>query len=130
MARVLIVEPQPDVRHSFAAVCELWGHEVAAIADGRDALALLRGFKPDIVLLDLELSGDLDGAAVADRIRAIGDGVFIVALTGWAPVNERARALQAGANAFFLKPPDLEQLRKTIERATDRLEKPRSSSRA
>jgi CheY-like chemotaxis protein len=124
MARVLIVEPHPDVRDSFAAVCETWGHEVAAIGDGRDALALLRGFKPDVVLLDLGLPGGLDGAAVAERIRsAEGDRVFIIALTGWAPPNERAKALQAGANAFFLKPPDLKQLQKTIARASDRLTK-------
>ena len=90
----------------------------------RDALALLRGFKPDVVLLDLGLPGGLDGAAVAERIRsAEGDRVFIIALTGWAPPNERAKALQAGANAFFLKPPDLKQLQKTIARASDRLTK-------
>ena len=49
MAHVLIVEPNVDLRESVAAVCEAWGHEVAAIPDCRDALALLRGRTPDVV---------------------------------------------------------------------------------
>lgn len=120
MARVLIVEPHPDVRDALAAVCETWRHEVATAADGPEALAIVAVFNPDAVVLDLGLRGGLDSVDVARRIRAIeGDRVFIIALTGWTPVGERAAVLEAAADALFVKPPNLDELQKTLDEAGD-----------
>jgi CheY-like chemotaxis protein len=115
MGRVLVVDDNADVRESFGFLCELWGHEVATAADAGEALALVAAFKPDVVLLDLGLPGDLDGPQVARRIRATeGRGIFIVALTGWTRREDRERALGAGIDVFSLKPPDLDELKRTI----------------
>jgi len=120
MARVLLVEPHPDVRDAFAAVCETWRHDVATAADGPEALAIVAAFNPNVVVLDLGLRGGLDDAAVAHRIRSIdGDQVFIIALTGWTPVGERAKVLEAAADAVFVKPPNLDELEKTLAEAGD-----------
>jgi hypothetical protein len=78
----------------LAAVCETWNHDVGTAADGPEALALVAVFNPEVIVLDLGLRGGLDSVEVAQRIRAIdGDGVFIVALTGWAPADDRTKAL-------------------------------------
>ena len=120
MARVLLVEPHPDVRDAFAAVCETWRHDVATAADGPEALAIVAAFNPNVVVLDLGLRGGLDDAEVAHRIRSIdGDQVFIIALTGWTPVGERAKVLEAVVDAVFVKPPKLDELEKTLAEAGD-----------
>jgi len=120
MARVLLVEPHPDVRDAFAAVCETWRHDVATAADGPEALAIVAAFNPNVVVLDLGFRGGLDNVEVANRIRSIdGDQVFIIALTGWTPVGERAKVLEAAADAVFVKPPNLDELEKTLAEAGD-----------
>jgi DNA-binding response OmpR family regulator len=120
MARVLLVEPHPDVRDALAAVCETWRHDVATAADGPEALAIVAVFNPNVVVLDLGLRGGLDNVEVANRIRSIDDDqVFIIALTGWTPVGERAKVLEAAADAVFVKPPNLDELEKTLAEAGD-----------
>jgi CheY-like chemotaxis protein len=115
MSRVLIVDDNPDVRESLGVVCDVWGYEVATAADGGEALALVAAFQPDVVLLDLGLPGELDGSEVARRIRDADDHrVFIVALTGWTQPKDRHNALRAGVDTIVLKPPDLEDLQRTM----------------
>jgi CheY-like chemotaxis protein len=115
MARVLIVDDNDDVRESFDVVCEFWGHETATAADAGEALALVAAFKPDVVLLDLGLPGDLGGADVSRRIRQTdGCDVFIIALTGWTRARDREQALASGVDVVTLKPPDLDELKRTI----------------
>jgi DNA-binding response OmpR family regulator len=128
MARVLVVAPHAAVRDALAAVCEIWNHDVSTAVDGPEALALVAVFDPEVVVLDLGLRGGLDNVEVAHRIRAIdGDEVFIVALTGWPTAGDRAKALEAEADAVFVKPPNLDELRKTMTGATDRLAQRRGS---
>ena len=123
MARVLIVEPHRAVREPFGVVCRAWGHHVVTAGEGREALAMAAAFRPEVVLLDSgRLGHHMTGAEVARRIRELdGDSPFIVVFTSWAPLRERASALRAGANACFPKPVDLALLRRTIERAVERV---------
>ena len=115
MARVLVVDDDRDVRESFAVVLEVWGHEVATAADGGEALALVAAFSPDVVLLDLGLPGDLDGLQVARHVRETeGHGPFIIALTGWTRPHDRTDAITAGVDVVCVKPPDLDELKRTI----------------
>jgi CheY-like chemotaxis protein len=121
MARVLVIEANEELRESLAAVCETWGHDVAQAGEGRGALGLVSAFRPDVVLLDMTLSG-IEGQEVARSIRVVdGWRTFIVAFTGWSWPPDRAKALSAGANVSFLKPPDLDALQRTIEDASERL---------
>ncbi len=73
-------------------------------------------------MLDLGLRGGLDNVEVADRIRDIdGEQVFIIALSGWTPVGDRAKALETAADTVLAKPPDLDELQKAIAEAGDGL---------
>ncbi len=53
MARVMIVDDDPDIREALAQLLEIEGHDVSTAGDGRCALELLRGRPPDVVVLDL-----------------------------------------------------------------------------
>jgi CheY-like chemotaxis protein len=121
MARVLVVDDNDDVRETTATLIDVWGHEVATAGTGHAALAAFESFPADVVLLDLGLDGSMSGTEVARQIRALGGWQpFIIALTGWTRPSDREAALRAGADAFVLKPPDLDALKTSIELAVVR----------
>jgi CheY-like chemotaxis protein len=97
---------------------ENWDHEVELAADGPTALALVATFQPDVIILDLGLTHGMDGVEVAERIRKMdGYNAFVIALTGWARPHDREEALKAGCSLYLLKPADLDQLERTLDRA-------------
>ncbi len=105
--RVLVVEDNVDGRESLVTWLEMIGCEVAAAADGDEAIAQAGRFEPQIVLLDLGLPGR-DGFAVARWLRAEPKhaGARIVAVTGWGAERDRARTVAAGFDEHLTKPVD------------------------
>lgn len=79
-ARLLVVDDEPNIRELLSASLRLAGFEVEAAADGRQALRLSEESRPDLVILDVMLP-DLDGFAIADRLRAGGRRVPVLFLT-------------------------------------------------
>jgi PAS domain S-box-containing protein len=109
--RVLLVEDDPAVAESTAAVLGLGGHEVRIAGNGEAALALLAEFRPRLVLLDIGLAG-MDGYEVARRMRALpeGRGPLLVAVTGYGGEEAQERSAAAGFDAHLTKPVDLDVL--------------------
>jgi CheY-like chemotaxis protein len=86
---------------------------------------------PDVALIDIGLPG-LDGNEVAQRIRAAldGDVMVLVAMTGYGQPEDRRRALQAGFDAYLVKPVDPDELARTLqELVRSSSSKPRPGSR-
>lgn len=104
--RVLLVEDNEDIAESLRLLLELDGHRVQAVPDGPSALALAREARPDLVLCDLGLAGEMDGYEVCRRLRAeLGaDAPTIAAMTGFGREEYARRAREAGFDAFLLKP--------------------------
>jgi CheY-like chemotaxis protein len=93
-----------------AALCEVvahFGHSVEAVHDGPAAVARARERHPDVVLCDIGLPG-MDGYEVARAIRADEalHGIRLVAVSGYAQPEDRARAERAGFDAHVAKPAD------------------------
>jgi CheY-like chemotaxis protein len=115
--RVLVVEDNADSAVTLAELLSLRGHEVGIAEDGPRALAEARRLKPDVVVCDVGLPGQMDGYAVARAIRAdasLGPTVLL-ALSGYTTMEHRKRALEAGFDAHLAKPADLEELYRLIE---------------
>lgn len=98
MARILIVDDQPDSLESFALLFQNAGHEVTCASDGRKALSFLAKQVPDVILLDL-LMPEMDGVSFLKILRSqLGiHELPVVVLTGYpdSPTVARARALIA-----------------------------------
>jgi CheY-like chemotaxis protein len=73
----------------------------------------------DLVLMDMRMPG-MDGLAATRAVRALGDDTPIVALTANAFAEDRRACLDAGMNGHLAKPIDVEQLRATLARWTNR----------
>jgi PAS domain S-box-containing protein len=105
--RVLVVDDNIDFADSLAKLLRLAGADTEVVYDGASALASISLRPPEVVLLDLGMSG-IDGYAVAQRIREDPrcQGVTLVALTGWGQEQDRLRTRAAGFDHHLTKPVD------------------------
>jgi CheY-like chemotaxis protein len=107
--RVLIVEDNPDARESLSLALMIHGWDVRVAADGSEGLRLALEWRPDVIISDIGLPA-LDGWELGRRVRAaLGEGVILVALTGYAQPADRERSTAAGYDHHLVKPvePDL-----------------------
>jgi two-component system, OmpR family, response regulator MprA len=107
--RVLVVDDDPDVRDSLVRALRYAGYNVAAAADGAEALASLSRSPADLIVLDV-LMPMLDGLEVCRRLRVRGDATPILVLTARATVDDRVTGLAAGADDYLIKPFALAEL--------------------
>jgi signal transduction histidine kinase/ActR/RegA family two-component response regulator len=103
--RVVIVEDNADSRETLRVLFELYGHEVHEAADGPAAVELVLRLRPDAAFVDVGLPG-FDGYEVARRIRASGDGqgLFLIAVTGYGLPADQERGRAAGFDVHLVKP--------------------------
>lgn len=113
--RVLVVDDNVDAAESLALMLEVFGHEARPAFDGPEALAVARGFRPEVVFLDIGLPG-MDGYEVARRFRAEPElaGAVLVALTGWGSAEDKLRSERAGFDHHLTKPADAEDLKRVL----------------
>jgi PAS domain S-box-containing protein len=113
--RFLVVDDNRDAADSLALLLEVYGAEVRVTYDGISAVAELRGWRPDVVLLDLGMP-DMDGFEVAARIRKQPElaGIMLVALTGWGQPEDRRATRAAGFDLHLVKPVSPPELRELI----------------
>ena len=111
--RVLVVDDNVDAATSLAGFLQLDGHQVEAVYSGKGALDAIATFDPDVVLLDIGLP-EMDGYEVAQRIRAGGSRVRLIALTGYGQAEDIARTRSAGFDAHLVKPVDSVALERSL----------------
>jgi PAS domain S-box-containing protein len=113
--RILLIEDNADAREALALLLKAWGHEVYTAVDGPGGIEKALVVKPEFALIDLGLPG-LDGYQVAARIRAAPacSATKLIALTGYAQTEYRARAQTAGFHGYLIKPVDPHELAQFI----------------
>ncbi|WP_375406111.1 response regulator [uncultured Amnibacterium sp.] len=102
MTAILLVEDEPAIAEPLTYLLQREGYEVAAVADGGEALARFGRGDVDLVLLDLMLPV-LPGTEVAKRIRAVSD-VPIIMLTAKDAEIDIVLGLELGADDYVTKP--------------------------
>jgi CheY-like chemotaxis protein len=102
--RVLVIDDDIDTAQTFFFLLLDMGHDAAYATDGNGALEKARKLQPEFVFLDIGLP-DLDGGEVALGLRRTPgcENAVIIALTGLGD-EHRTRMLQAGCDAFYMKP--------------------------
>ena|SRR3954468_7483 len=114
MARILVVDDEPDILLMLRMSLEDEGHDVFMAADGLIGLERLAEHHPDLVVLDVMMPV-LDGFGMLERKRADGDRTPVVMLSAKSEQNDVDRAMSLGAVEFVSKPFDLDRLVALIE---------------
>ena len=118
--RIVIVEDNTDMADSLGILLRLEGHEVETARTGAAGIELARSLRPDVVFCDLGLPGELDGYSVAERLRA-DPGLRhtrLVALSGYADEDSRARSAGVGFDQHLSKPVSLEAIDQILSRVS------------
>jgi two-component system OmpR family response regulator len=108
-ARVLVVDDEDNITFLLEAALRHFGFEVAVARTGREALAEIERFAPDVVLLDVMLP-DLDGFEVLRRMRMDGVKAPVLFLTARDAVEDKVRGLTLGGDDYVTKPFSLEEV--------------------
>jgi len=115
-AKVLIIEDNEQNMYLLTFLLNRHGLEVLQARDGREGINTAVAQNPDLILLDIQLPG-MDGYSVARELRTIEAmaGVPIVAVTSYAMVGDREKAIAAGCTGYIEKPINPETFVSQIE---------------
>ncbi|TDC25016.1 response regulator transcription factor [Streptomyces sp. 8K308] len=117
MIRVLLADDQVLVRAGFRALLDAQADitVVAEAADGAEAVALTRGHRPDLVLMDIRMPV-LDGLAATRRVTGDPglDGVRVVMLTTFELDEYVFEAIRSGASGFLVKDTEPDELLRAV----------------
>ena len=116
MAKILIVEDNPDNMKLFTAVLSIRGHQVVGLPGGEELLPTMAAEHPAIVLLDIQLPGE-DGFQLLEKLNATQGPAHppVVALTAHAMSGDREKALRAGFRGYLTKPIDVATFASSVE---------------
>lgn len=103
MFSIVVVEDEPDIADLLALYFRREDWTVHLCADGESALTTIRARKPDFVVLDIGLPGEMDGLDVCRELRATSD-VPVLFLTARDDEIDRIVGLEMGADDYVIKP--------------------------
>jgi PAS domain S-box-containing protein len=116
-ARILIVEDEPVLAKTLSRSLNNLGYEaVGTTISGEDGIRMAEQSRPDLVLMDINLAGEMDGIEAAERIRNRFD-IPVIYLTGFAEKDVLERAKLTEPYGYLGKPVTMLELRSTIEMA-------------
>ncbi len=116
--KVLVVDDSPDVHRLLKARLKQEEIEIISVANGAEALVALKGPRPDLILLDLDMP-DMDGFEVLRAIKDNGETFHIpvIVLSGLDSSEDKVAAFDLGAHDYIIKPFELTELRVRIRAA-------------
>ncbi len=115
--RILVVEDEIIIAMEIADRLKSMGYEVLRIvSNGKNAIEAARRDKPDLMLMDIMIQGNIDGIETATQIRSISD-IPVIYLTANADESTLERAKVSDAFGYLIKPFEEKELNTTIEMA-------------
>ena len=112
--RVLVVDDDFDVANALAELLSVNGYVVRTANDGLSALAMVKEFRPDCVLLDIRMPG-IDGLDLTRQLRAAyRDDLVLVAVTGGSADESRVAQTFDLVDHYLAKPIDIKKLEKIL----------------
>ena len=127
--RILVVDDEADIAQLLELNLSAEGFDVSVVTDALDALRQAAGFRPDLVLLDVNMP-NMDGLAVTRALRAdaLTASTSIILLTAKAGIDDRLIGLASGADDYITKPFDLDELLSRVRAALRRAQQLRGVS--
>jgi two-component system, OmpR family, alkaline phosphatase synthesis response regulator PhoP len=114
MRRILVVEDNENLAYGLSTSLELEGYEVTVAGTGRQGLEQVRGWLPELIILDLMLP-ELDGYRVLKALREEENEVPVLILTARGEESDKVLGFRLGADDYVTKPFGLLELLARVE---------------
>ncbi len=115
MSTILIVDDETNIHYSFEKILPN-DIEILSACDGEDALEKINKFRPNLVVMDVQLPG-MSGLDALQKIKEIDAKIPVIIMTAYGSVNTAINAMKFGAYEYILKPFDVEKMRGLINGA-------------
>jgi len=116
-ARILVVDDDQSSRDLLARILSSAGHNVTAVADGREAIAAIEGADPpDLVVSDIRMA-EVDGLQVIDAYRERAPDTPVILVTAFGNIDGAVEAIRRGAADYLSKPYDVDAIQLVVSRA-------------
>src|SRR2546422_3532591 len=115
---ILIVDDEPAIQSTLKGVLEDEGYRVSAVGSGAEALARVAEDGPELVFLDIWMSG-MDGLETLAKIKRLRADAAVVMISGHGTIETAVKATKLGAYDFIEKPLSLEKTLLTAARALE-----------
>ncbi|HEX2746723.1 MAG TPA: sigma-54 dependent transcriptional regulator [Verrucomicrobiales bacterium] len=119
MAKIIIIDDEASILEMMGQVCRKMGHQVSLHQTGRSGMAAMETEKPELLIVDLRIP-DMNGMQIIQDCRARYPQTEVVMVTGYASVETAVEAMKLGAFDYLTKPFELDDLQRTINRATQK----------
>ena len=108
---ILIVDDNQMNLKLVCVVLQMEGYQVRTAADAEEALEVLASWRPELILMDIQLPG-MDGLEFTRRLKANPGtrGIVVIAITAYAMKGDEQKALDAGCDGYVTKPVDTRSL--------------------
>jgi two-component system nitrogen regulation response regulator GlnG len=116
MSKLLLIDDEEDVRYSLQRILASEEIELATAASGEEGLKVIPKFKPDLVLMDVRMTG-MTGMETLRKIRATDPKLLVILMTAYGTTQTAIEAMKLGAYDYLLKPFDIPKLKEVITNA-------------
>jgi DNA-binding response OmpR family regulator len=103
MPKILIADDDPNIRELVGTLLKDGGFEVCPAADGRDALAKITGFNPDLAVVDVMMP-NMDGYELCRNLRKYYENLPVLMLTAKSELPAKLKGFESGADDYLTKP--------------------------
>lgn len=120
---VMIVEDDLILNLLYESYLEKLGYDAEGeLVYGKTAIEVAQKIKPDLILMDISLEGDIDGITAMEEIRKFSD-VPVIYITGNSDPHHVQRAKETDYLDYLVKPIEFNDLKESIERNIDKIER-------
>ncbi|MCB2188587.1 MAG: sigma-54 dependent transcriptional regulator [Deltaproteobacteria bacterium] len=119
MNRILVIEDELNLQRSLASFLGEKGYEVRAAATAAEAFEVLAGFEPRAIILDVRLP-DASGLDLIEPLKRQVPKARVIMITAFHDMDTTIQAMKRGAFDYLNKPLDIDELERSVQRATHR----------
>src|SRR6516225_1789279 len=116
--KILVVDDEHLIRWSLEQNLMKQGYEVLTAGNGDEALKLVRGEQPELVLLDIHMPG-ISGLEVLEKIKEYDDDIIVIMVTAHGGLETAVNAMRMGAYDYINKPFNLDEMSLVIKKALE-----------
>ena len=116
MGKILIVDDDAQLRHSFEKILTAEGHKVLMAATGESGLEIVKNDRPEIVVMDVRLPG-MGGLEAFKAMHEVDAKLPVIIMTAYGTTDTAIEATKLGAFDYLLKPFDIPEMLSNIDKA-------------
>jgi nitrogen regulation protein NR(I) len=123
MSKILIVDDETGVRHSFKKILGRQGYDVITAENGKDAIEKVSIENPSLVFMDVSMP-EMDGIETLQKLKSIHPDLPVIMMTAFSSSDKAITAMKYGAYDYLTKPFDNAQITSLIKKAMAEIKKP------